>query len=269
MSPRINALRAVIRVSKEYETDVLLRQTRDRAYLQRLSDSFTRLKGMVRVWPKKDRQLWLEQRAHLIYVLYEIFLGRYASDIEMNKRFYSWPFNDFFTVFELTISAGTYFKGVISILLKQFVAGITSFRTDVAPDPILTRSVRICYIERLIFNEIYNKVFMKKQDKAHAAELLRMKRVYDSYYPNESIKTFVVFDETEGVVPKELLLIYHKTLDNEIIQETYVKATQTTVNATRNVRKGTTSQTFKKTQTFDREVPWVRVQPGGGRRRRR
>ena len=46
--------------------------------------------------------------------------------------------------------------------------------------------VRNCYIERLVYDNIYTNTFYR-QDLGHLVELKSMEQMHDSYYKNESI----------------------------------------------------------------------------------
>jgi len=289
MSPRSNGVKELLRLSDIYKSSTQLQGQKDRAFLTQLKNTFNNLKNSLLIWDIVQRQRWLNQNADKMYLLYERFNGKYASNQEPIKNYYSAPFNGFMNIFQLQYGSAAYFKGIVSVLLERFIAGITHFKTDgPAGKPVyhrkescgvksknwaakffqldntnidqeVAKALRICYIERAIFNQIYEKVFDKKQDKGHLEEFERMKRLHDTMFQFDNLHIYVNF-KLDEIVPKELLIIYHH--QGHIISETYTKLNATDTMATRTVR-GTTNVDFHKIQSVRFEQPWIRVRRGG------
>jgi hypothetical protein len=141
------------------------------------------------------------------------------------------------------------FKRLVTSIFNKFVQGITYFKDDhVIDNPIyhreascgdkqknhvdkfamkLTnaamekekkeRAVRMCYIERLIYDQIYENVY-KTQDLGHKLELHNMGQMFLLYFPGETLTVTVEFDD---VYPVKVIIKnnkevreYYKQWDN-------------------------------------------------------
>ena len=116
----------------------------------------------------------------------------------------------------------------------------------------IKKVVKTCYLERLIFDAIYSKIF-RTQDTRHLLELRKMELLFQNYYPGEKLRVHIEY--YSGMYPNELT-VYHTLQDDKVITYTYKKAKydDTFVQCTRN--KG--NFVYEKTQSFEKQSEWQR-----------
>jgi hypothetical protein len=125
------------------------------------------------------------------------------------------------------------------------------------------RALRICYFERMIYNNIYEYV-LDKQDMGHRIELQQLERLYQDYYPDHKLTV----DTNIGIGPvyqldPTFLMIIDSYGDNKFhAEETYEKQANGEVHCMRkllrNIGHSTPFEVKKesKTQSYANEVPW-------------
>ena len=123
------------------------------------------------------------------------------------------------------------------------------------------RAVKLCYIERLIYNNIYTYV-IDKQNTGHLVELYQLERLFQDYYPDHKL----TIDTNIGInqfAPTFLLIIDSYDNNKFHIEETFQKEANGNVLCKRIVfRNNGQSSPFEvkkeiKTQSFATgEVPW-------------
>lgn len=122
------------------------------------------------------------------------------------------------------------------------------------------RALRTCYIERMIYNNIYEYV-LDKQDMGHIIELQQLERLYQDYYPDHklTVDTNIGIDQLDPT----FLMIIDSYDDNKFhVEETYEKQDNGEVYCTRkllrNIGRSTPFEAKKesKTQSYAKEVTW-------------
>jgi len=176
----------------------------------------------------------------------------------------------------------TKFQYIVTRIFNEFVKGITFFqseedignpvyhRSDSCGDSNTDRSVKftkdpsdldvtyahkkkvvkMCYVERLIYNAIYINVFQSYQDMFHNAEIQHMARLYEEYYPNYNLDIKVI-NARDSIYPETLYIMTR--VGRKIDQEEYVRDWKTgSVRCLRNMN----GVLFDKTQSFVKEEKW-------------
>jgi len=172
------------------------------------------------------------------------------------------------------------FKRIPTKAFTEYIKGITFFKTElVTENPVYHRSsscgtgtlnikqkfrhlkgysldsaqnnrehVAKCYIERLIYGEIY-EMLLHSQDIAHKRELRIMERLYEDFYPGNNLRIHV--KHYDGINP--MLLI----ISNANYEETYEKNPSSNVVRCSKRYNGDNEKFFHKIQTFEKELPWI------------
>ena len=122
------------------------------------------------------------------------------------------------------------------------------------------RALRTCYIERMIYDNIYEYV-LDKQNIGHHVELLQLERLYQDYYPDH--KLTVDTNIGIGQLDPTFLMIIDSYDDSKFhVEETYEKQANGEVycirKLLRNIGRSTPFEVKKesKTQSYANEVPW-------------
>lgn len=236
-----------------------------------------------------------------IFLIYSICKGPKSRHIALahpERRALQTCFDQFFAVFNLSVGARAFFDSVATDIFQAFVEGITYFeheqtserpiyhRASVCgsgnktwsvkmtfdPNDSLTeierkkRIIRLCYIERAIFNFIFKRVFEREQDSGHLRELRTMENLHQ-YAWNDHLCIDVRFrTEPEfDIFPNMLVLVYHHYPTQ--YHEEYTKYPNM-VYAIRRVIQApgyTVVEQFEKQQTYKKESSWLpRPTRGGG-----
>jgi hypothetical protein len=185
------------------------------------------------------------------------------------------------------------FSRLPTAIFAEFVKGITFFQSDVTPtletpayhrplscgsgdltfrekfvidasmsDIVVNRrkrALRTCYIERMVYNNIYEYV-LDKQDTGHRVELQQLERLYQDYYPGH--KLTVDTNIGIGQLTPTFLIILDSYDDNKFhVEETYEKLADEVLCTRKLLRNSGRSSPFEvkketKTQSFALEVPW-------------
>lgn len=176
-----------------------------------------------------------------------------------------------------------YFERKATRMFTEFAKGITYFDFEFQPDrnPIYHRNascgsgnqrssfrfsrtlfgprmdeyVKRCLIERLIYDRIYEHT-LRLQDLGHKKELQNVTIMYDSYFPNLSIKINTI-DFSENGYPTYVSVGFYNN-DVLVIEETYSKdigdndvfCTKTDI---------ANNQYYEKIQTFSRVENWIEL----------
>ena len=152
------------------------------------------------------------------------------------------------------------FARLATFLATRFCQGITFFannggRNSCGPLSGINRTnkyfVKNCYIERMIYNYIYNHVFYE-QDIGHMHELKNIERIYQDFYKNENLAIQVIFS-SDQLHPHQLIITTTKLNDQPIV-EIYTKPYDTEIV---DCIKYIGSQKYEKTQTFLKESNWI------------
>jgi hypothetical protein len=110
---------------------------------------------------------------------------------------------------------------------------------------------RKCYIERMIYDNIYTHVF-HFQDLGHLLELRKMERLHDTYYKDESLFIHVTYDDN-FVFPEKLRIVIGKKDGKTVIEEYAKKKNNKKVYCT----KWENNINYDKIQSFEKEEPWM------------
>jgi hypothetical protein len=161
------------------------------------------------------------------------------------------------------------FARLATFLATRFCKGITFFSTNGGIDAIpfyhrnnscgplsgINRTnkyfVKNCYIERMIYNYIYNHVFYE-QDIGHMHELKNIERIYQDFYKNENLAIQVIFS-SDQLYPHQLIITTTK-LNHQPIVEIYTKPYDAEIV---DCVKYIASQKYEKKQTFLEETHWI------------
>ena len=111
--------------------------------------------------------------------------------------------------------------------------------------------VRMCYIERLIYDAVYSFVFYE-QNIEHLVELRNVERAFQDYFKGYSI-TVRVYAPDDLYPNKVMITSDHGYYDTPIF-ERYIKHKNGRVECT---KIGHDHTTYHKTQTFEQETPWI------------
>jgi hypothetical protein len=169
----------------------------------------------------------------------------------------------------------------------NFVKGITYFKNEEQPlrDPVYHRNascgsknqqsymrftierfgpdkshlVYRCLLERLIYDKIYENT-LRLQDLGHKHELGTVQRIYDEYFPVNSLRIIKI--EYVGEMPR-VLIIGHYFEDNLIGKEIYIRYVDANNDYQPQVdceKEDNLTQTrYEKIQTYDGPTDWVEV----------
>lgn len=154
----------------------------------------------------------------------------------------------------------------VTLIVNEFLKGITWFQNEVIYndyDPVYhrtgscsrkgegnhncvgvtdrttrksnKRSIEKCYIERLIYDNIWQRINQNQQDEAHLKWLLDTKKAYMTCYPNNSIEIIVNYNDDKFVnqlinkynidinIPISITIKKFKD-QNQIDEESYYKS---------------------------------------------
>lgn len=227
-----------------------------------------------------DRKHFLDKHGAKLYRIHNV-LSNNDYAIYMTKDTIGnlkSPHDIIFTSVLKLRNVDTTFTRLVSSIFNKFVQGITYFKDDhVLDNPIYhreascgdkkkdhidkfsiklsnstldkdrkLRAVRMCYIERLIFDQIYENVY-KRQDLGHKLELHNMELMFQSYFPNITLSVTVEFDD---VYPVKVIITNNK----REVEEYYKQWDNPKVYC--QLRRG--GQLFDKIQTFaSGETSWM------------
>ena len=186
-----------------------------------------------------NRQDFIDRNAGQLYRINSVLVGYFAKLFLNNQQISHFIslHNIIFKSSLIILKPSTYFKSLATIIFNKFVKGITYFSNDDVPQNIVyhreqscgskTKSVaekfsekisqsdldklriksivRICYIERLIYDKIFFTVF-HFQDPEHLIELRKMEIMYDKYFPFENIYVDDVHFTDEKVYPEKVTI---------------------------------------------------------------
>lgn len=194
----------------------------------------------------------------------------------------------------------TFFTGLPAQVFSRFIKGITLFQRDVnatlgyppyhrdnscgsssmdfyekfhiTSDMSVRKAtnrknaLRMCVIERMIFNAIY-KFLLGRQEPRHLAELKNVERMYQDYFPGHRL-TIDVDMSQDRVDPTFMVILDTYDDDKFCLEETYQKADNSeevmcTRTLYRNLQRSSPFEMKKefKTQTFANETQWNQMRP--------
>ena len=115
--------------------------------------------------------------------------------------------------------------------------------------------VRKCYLERTIYDQIYNDI-LHYQDLPHFAELRKMERYYQDNYNERRITALIYY--RNQIEPESLIITTFGDAVGDKIEEHYEKTASKVVKCTKRVFKDNVLVAFfSKEQTEDLETMWI------------
>jgi hypothetical protein len=162
------------------------------------------------------------------------------------------------------------FSHIPTLLATGFCKGITYFKTNNRSEscgqkdmPALNDSktvqmekktyLRKCYIERFIYNDVYTNV-MHEQDVGHLVELQTIERLYQDYFPVETLAIKVTYNK-DYFYPQTLTIISINSGNTDVQEYSKQKYYSNTVQCKRLLNQ----KEYVKTQTFYEESAWIAI----------
>jgi hypothetical protein len=122
---------------------------------------------------------------------------------------------------------------------------------------LIKKFVRTCFIERLIYDSIYNNTF-HQQDLGHLHELKTVEQIYEKYYRYHDLELRVRYDDDNYPI----MLSITETTPELTKKETYtVSRKHDRVLCTQNHWSKDGLVRYEKVQTFKQEEPWIMRTP--------
>jgi hypothetical protein len=162
-----------------------------------------------------DVKLIIQKFPGQLFIVHDTLVGKLGK-VYMNKDELSnlRKAHDLFFIkfLEIKISPRKRFANLATMFTTDFCKGITFFANNSGIEQVpfyhrdtscgsFDRSslknpifVKNCYIERLIYDQIYSKIFME-QDVSHRVELGDIERLYEKMYPGENLTIKVSFSD--------------------------------------------------------------------------
>lgn len=237
-------------------------------------------KSMAVTLTRKEKNKFFDANIHLFHQIHTTLVGHYISNghKELVQLFRS-PHDIIFRSMDIK-RPGAKFRRLPTKVFTEFVKGITFFSKDaVRETPVYHRlkacgtselaiadkfrrirgysadsahtnkeRVRLCYIERLIYNQIFETI-LHTQDHGHIRELKEMERLYQDLFPSSNLDVKVghfegiprIFPTTLHVTDDEYIEHYHKDINSNLVR----------------CSKKQNGQTYHKFQSFEGETPWL------------
>ena len=232
-----------------------------------------------------DKEKFKQENIFILYKLYDTFLGHYASERihkdnrnHMHKILYS--FYNKIGIFKPKI----YFNYIPTKVFDNFIKGISYFENENPTEkPAYHRQascgssiiesdikfnsetskqmVKKCYIERLIYNELYEH-FLHQQNISHIRELKRISMFYFTYFPDDNILIKIKYNKffyPYQLIIKEkkkygtILEVYTKDWKKEIV---ICQLMINILNNNLNLKNSNNKKFYSKINTFKEEALW-------------
>lgn len=241
-------------------------------------------------WTAEEQQAMAKTYDIVLYRVYDVFLGKlthvYIPEDVMEKT--RGPVDALMKKFGIK-KAKEYFLYLATRTFLRFAKGITYFRdedpvdkpayhreascgdrwdpaqikfqatwnpdADEATRESTRRRVHTCYVERLMYDKLYH-YYIHEQDIRHLAELLKVARIHETWYPNTTVDVRVFYQE--DFFPYECVIEIRNTETGHTVTEPYTKRPwhREAVFAQKVVRELARETVYSKIQTFDGEMPW-------------
>jgi len=250
-------------------------------FVSRIVGYLDAFNDLLRHQPTSVRDaFWIEHVAN-ICVIHDSLVGKFAKtftirqDIDQALRN---PINQLFGLFSKRPSFGY----LPTVLFNEFCKGITYFdnediherpsyhrdascgsatktaiekfsiQTKDTPEEVIRKkaAVRLCYIERLIYDDIYRTI-LYSQDISHLFEKQTMDRLHSEYFPSDNITVKLIYNDV--VFPVVLSVTTVNSTNGSTTIETYAKPWKgTTVKCTKIMGE----KCYNKTQEFSKKEEW-------------
>jgi hypothetical protein len=115
------------------------------------------------------------------------------------------------------------------------------------------KEIRKCYIERLIYDNLWTRLIFSSQDIEHITWLEKTKKAYETCFPNIDIYIDVLFDEQNHIPCR--LKIYEGDIE-EIYEKRYDITSHSYVYPVDCIRTESNGNIKRKQSTFDNEGAW-------------
>lgn len=250
-------------------------------YKKRLDGLAIQWKALAADMTRKEKRQFFDSNMHLFHQIHTTLAGHYISNGHKDLiQLFRSPHDMIFGSMDVK-RPGAKFRRLPTKVFTEFIKGITFFAGDpVRENPVYHRTsscgtgeltvadkfrrtrgyseesgylnrehVKRCYIERLIYNEIFENI-LYTQDHGHLRELKEMERLYQDLYPTSNLAVKVGhFEGTPRIFPTSL-----RVTDGDMYTEDYRKDANSNIVRCLKVDNG---QTYHKFQTFDAETPWL------------
>lgn len=266
---------------KQYYTSNNITKEYFEKWTKQMEKKTNNLKIIVKSNKLIDTKQIINEYCGELYRIYDYLVGDYAklclvsSTIQYLRSFIGTLFDN---ILGIKMSVKKYFQKMPTIIFNRFCEGITYFETDhhkesSCGEKTMTNSsfdverkrstLRRCYIERLIYNDIYNRSFTF-QDLSHMKELRSIENLHDDVFSGSNL-TIKLFYPGDSIYPEKLTISYNDSGNN--IQETYIKqishsrSTDIKVYCSKQVFSNKGVKYYNKIQSFTREEPWLITSP--------
>jgi hypothetical protein len=250
---------------------------------KRLEDLAIEWKTLAANMTRKEKKQFFDSNMHLFHQIHTVLVGHFISNGHKDLvQLFRSPHDMIFGSMDIK-RPGAKFRRLPTKVFTEFIKGITFFaalRDPVRENPVYHRMsscgtgeltiadkfrrvrgyseesayvnrehVRRCYIERLIYNDIYENI-LYVQDHGHLRELKEMERLYQDLYPTSNLSVKVGhFEGTPRIFPTSL-----RITDGNTYTEDYRKDLNSNIVRCSKVENG---QSYHKFQTFEAETPWL------------
>lgn len=242
----------------------------------------------------KKRDDFIKKFSMELYQIHDTLIGKEMKkvfiDVSYHSKFRS-LYDTFFKKCLGMVQVQKRLSYLPTLLFNKFIEGITYFHQDTTDErPVYHRAlscgaqnltsqykfidamkiktkplqerllikkfVRTCYIERLIYDDIYNNTF-HQQDLGHLHELKTVEQIYEKYYPKHNLYFKMKYDDDNYPI---MLLITEKTPDLTT-EETYTVSRKNERVLCSKTTSGKGIMRYEKVQTFKQEEPWITRTP--------
>lgn len=253
-------------------------------HVRRFESLATKLRSAASKKTTQENKVFFERNMHFFYAIHTNLAGYYIADGHKQLiPLFRGPHDKIFAGFDVK-RPGAKFGNLPTKVFNEFIKGISYFATEsVIESPVYHREsscgtkeldikakfkrrmgyshdagllnmehVRQCYIERLIYDAIYEAV-LHRQNIPHLVEKERMSRIYTDMYPGSQLRVYIShFAGTPPIFPTRLIITDGIDLYRPNYEEEYFKD-----GGLVRCSKLENGQMFHKFQTFEKEMPWL------------
>jgi hypothetical protein len=240
-------------------------------FCKQFEDIITKLKT-IKEKEQYDVRNLLEKYQGWFFRIHDTLVGKIAKlyvdkeDLSRLRKVHDMFFTEFLGIkmprkrfaFIATKLTTEFCKGITYFANNSGIDQIPFYHRDTSCGPFDKRNmknklfVKNCYIERLIYEQIYSNVFME-QDVRHRVELKNVELLYEKMYPDENLYLKVGF--SDGIHPDSITIEYRKDFDN--IVDSYTKKWNQSIVVGKRYDIGN-KILYTKIQSFESESPWLK-----------
>lgn len=253
-------------------------------YVQMFSKLNTQFATQVAKIEPFELKIFIDNNDIELYRVHDTLRGSFAKLVLPLSLVLAWraQHDVFFTSIGMK-RPSTRFSHVATKIFNEFVKGITYFESNtLVANPVYHRDescgvagvpanakfvvdlldtqlvqerkkkiTKMCYLERLVYNDIYKNVF-NFQDSGHLYELHMMEKLFEKYNPTvNSFYIHIKYSE-DSMYPVYLAITIKRSFHTE--SEEYVKLWKSNIIQ---CSKTVNDLFFDKVQTFQKEEPWM------------